>query len=205
MKIFNAEQKSLEWHELRRGKVTGTGLKRILGTPATRKSYFMEVLAERLSVDEGVEESALERGNRLEARAIEEFEKWSGKIVTQVGLCESDDSQFMASSPDGLIENDGKYTEAVEVKCLSSANHIKAWLDNEVPDEYNAQCLQYFIVNPDLEKLYFVLFDPRVTMHPLHVIELDRVEAEKDIAEAKEAELKFIAEVESKISELISI
>lgn len=205
VKVYNQEQKSLEWHELRRGKITSTGLKRIIGTPAVKKTYFMEVLAERLSINDNQDESALDRGVRLESKAIEAFEKYSGKIITQVGLCESDENQFMALSPDGLIENNGVYDEAIEVKCLSSANHIKAWLSNEIPDEYQGQCLQYFIVNPDLKTLYFVLYDPRVTMHPIHVIELTREVMETEILAAKEAELKFIADIEAKISELVTL
>ncbi len=31
-----------------------------------------------------------------------------------------------------------------------------------VPDKYHAQALQYFVVNPDLERLYFAFYDPRV-------------------------------------------
>lgn len=205
MKVYKVEQRTPEWHSLRRGKITGTGLKKILGTASTRNTYFMEVLAARLSVDDGQEETASERGNRLEERAISEFEKASGKIVSKVGFCESDENQFIASSPDGLIENDGKYTEAVEVKCLSSANHIKAWLDNAIPEDHIPQCLQYFIVNPELETLYFVLYDPRVTIHPLHIIEMKREKAEAAILAAEEKEKGFIKQIESKIEELIKL
>jgi hypothetical protein len=54
--------------------------------------------------------------------------------------------------------------EAIEVKCLSSARHIEAFLTQKVPDEYYFQCMQYFIVNDKLRKLHFVCFDPRFAM-----------------------------------------
>jgi hypothetical protein len=46
------------------------------------------------------------------------------------------------------------------VKCLSSARHIEAWLTQEIPEEYEYQVTQYFIVNDKLKTLYFVFYDP---------------------------------------------
>lgn len=176
-----------------------------MGTKTVRDNYFYELLSERLSVDDGLEESALDRGERLESEAVEAFEKATGKITEQVGFLTSDDTDQVGLSPDRLIDNNGKYTEAVEVKCLSSANHVKAWVDNEIPKDYYPQVVQYFIVNNDLEKLYFVLYDPRVTTHPLHIIEVDREKIAEDIADYKAQEMEFLQTVNDKISEIIKI
>ena len=205
MKIHQVEQRSQEWHNLRRGKITGTGLKRLTGSKTVRDNFFYEILAQRLSVDDGNDESDMDRGVRLEAEAIEAFEKKTGIIVDLIGYLERDDNEFIGCSPDGMIETKKGYTEAVEVKCLSSANHIKAWLENEIPKDYYPQVIQAFIVNDDLEKLHFVLYDPRVTVHPLHIIEVNRKDIEADIAEYSLKEMEFIKEVNKKIDELISV
>lgn len=175
-----------------------------MGSKTLRDGYFAEILAERLSIDDGMGETPLERGNRLEDRAIEEFEAITGKLVEKIGFIERDDNQFSALSPDGLIQNNGKYTEAVEIKCLGSANHIQGWLKNEIPKDYYPQVIQYFIVNDDLETLYFVLYDPRVAVMPMHIITVNRAEIEKDIAEYRTKEIEFINEVEAAIEKIIS-
>ena len=186
-------------------KITGTDLKKVLGSKTVRDGFFLEILAERISRDDGYDETELERGIRLESDAIKAFEQATGKTVAQVGLCVADDCQFIASSPDGLIDNNGKYTEAVEIKCLSSKNHVKAWLDDKVPSDYYAQVVQYFIVNDDLETLYFTLYDPRISIKPIHIIEVKRQEIQEDIAEYKQKQIEFLQEIENKLNELIKL
>lgn len=170
-----------------------------------KEGHFYEVLADRLSEDDLTEESAMDRGVRLESEAVEAFEQATGKMVDRVGFIESDDNEFMGCSPDGLIINNGNYNEAIEVKCLSSANHVRAWVENEPPKEHYAQIVQMFIVNEDLETLYFVLYDPRVTVHPLHIIPMTRESFGDDIADYKKQELEFISSINNKISELIQV
>ncbi len=205
MKIHQAEQKSLEWHKARKGKITGTGLKKLLGSKTTKDSFTYELLAERLSVGGIDDESAIDRGERLEEEGLKAFESLYGKIADRVGLCFREDNEFIASSPDGLIENNGKYSEAVEIKCLSSANHIRAWFENEIPKDYYPQVVQYFIVNDDLEKLYFVLYDPRISVKPIHVIEIDRENIEEDIKLFGEMEHEFTEMIDGMLSKIINI
>jgi len=206
MKLYkDVEQRSEEWKKLRQGKVTGTGLQKIVGGKAARETYFYDLLAERLATGVSSEENAMERGNRLETVAIEEFEKKTGKIVEIFGFCEDDKNEFITNSPDGLIKVKGKYSEAIEVKCLSSGKHVRAWLENKIPDEYYAQAIQYFIVNEDLEKLYFTMFDPRIATHPLHIIELNREDIEETITEYREKQEEFLGFIDEKLSKLIEI
>ncbi len=164
-----------------------------------------EVLAGRLSVGGDEEESALDHGIRCEEDAIAAFEEATGKIVETVGLCEHDEHPSIAYSPDGLISSKGKYTEDVEVKCLSSGKHVKAWLENKIPTEYHAQIVQAFVVNEDLETRYVVFYDPRITIHPLHIIEVHRKDVGGDIEDFKAQQIEFLAEVEEKLSQLINI
>jgi putative phage-type endonuclease len=203
MKIFpKLEQRTPEWFETRKGLVTGTGLKKIVGTKAAQESYYYEILAERLMVSDGSEgESPMDRGVRLENEARQAFEKKVGVTVEEVGFVQG----FAGSgySPDGLIKKGKKYTAGVEIKCLGSGNHVRAWLTNEVPDEHMPQIIQAMIVNEDLETMFCVFYDPRIRQHPLHIIKVERSEVEETIKEYKKAEKAFIAQVEETLAKII--
>ena len=203
MKTHNIQQRTPEWHQLRKGKITGTGLKSIMGTPYARDEYFYEILAQRLTV--GLEdedyENAMDRGTRLEPDAIAMFEFETGKSVEVVGFCEDDDDPTMANSPDGLIGD----TEAVEVKCLGGKNHVRMWLENEIPKDYFWQVVQYFVINPKLKKLYFVGYNPDIPVHPFHLIEVIREDIADSIIKAKETQEEFIQKVNSKLKEIIEL
>lgn len=176
-----------------------------MGTAAARSKYFYELLAERLVIDDGNDISPMERGSDMEDMAIEFFEAATGKITDQIGFITRDDNPYIASSPDRLIKNKGKYTEAIEVKCPSSPVYLEGWLENTIPKDYYPQAIQYFIVNEDLKTLYFVMFDPRVTVHPMHIIEVKRAEVEEVIEEYRLAEEVMLMNVENKLAEIIDI
>lgn len=203
MKKHNIEQRTDEWQHLRKGKITGTTLKAIMGTPKARQDAIYEIIAERLTVGvEGDEyENAMDRGTRLEPDALSAFELETGKSVEKIGLIENDDNSQIANSPDGLI----KETEAIEVKCMGGKNHVKMWLTNEIPDEYKWQSVQYFVVNTKLERLYFVGYNPDIPTHPLHIIELNRETAMEDIEKARLAQDNFLEDVENILKTLIKL
>lgn len=173
MKVVDIEQGSEQWLDYRKGKISGTMLSDLYSKRGNRKIGFYELIAERLAVEPD-DENRMDRGLRLEEEAIRKFCELYKKTVERVGVCVHDDYPLIINSPDGLIKNGDKYTEAIEVKCLSSARHLQAVIEDAVPPEFEAQMLQYFIVNPDLEKLYFIFYDPRVASVPLHVVEVFR-------------------------------
>lgn len=204
MQILNIDQNSDEWRMVRMGKITGSKLDGV--TPkvrgAGRKIGFYELLAERLAVEEEVEDP-MERGSRLESEAVELFAAQQGKTVERVGFCISDDNPNIALSPDGLIKNGGKYTEAVEVKCLSAARHLEAYFEKKIPSDYDAQVLQYFIVNQDLETLHFVFFDPRIKSIPMFHLDVKREDIKDDIQKYLEIQIKVLEEVNSMLESLL--
>lgn len=220
MKIFNVEQRSPEWDIVRAGRITGTKLKGLMGR--TREEWENLLVAERLSMT-GIEESDLARGQRLEPEAVEYFAKKMGVKVDQIGFTTADENKYIASSPDGLIfdQESGKYTKALETKCLSGKRHIAAFFDkceikenhtdeenppcywDVVPDEYKPQCLQYFIVNDDLETLYFVFYNDVISEIPMIVIHVHRKDIAKDIAEAKAVQLSSLEKVEKKLEKIL--
>lgn len=204
MKIIDVEQRTDEWHDLRRGKITGSKLKDIVPLRGNgRKIGFYELLADRLATTDGYEsETPMDRGVLLEDEAIKEFEKETKKKVEKVGLCVKDDNENIALSPDGLIKKGKKYVEAVEVKCLSSARHLEAHFEQKIPSEYTAQSLQNFIVNEHLETLYFVFYDPRVTVKTLHYITIQRDDVQEDIDYYLEYQENILKEVNTLLEEL---
>lgn len=209
MKLYhNIEQQTYEWFEKKKGKLSGTDLKSIVGTPKARQDLFYEKLGERLTV--GIldpQEPPMARGNRLEPEARAMFQMRTGKRIMTVGFAESDENEHIGYSPDGLVEDEqGTYeTEDVEIKCPQTKNYVKAWLTNKVPEEYYAQVIQGFIVNPKLNKRYFVLYFPEIPSHPMHVMEIRRSDVELDIKAYKHQQLLFLAEIDKALKTLINI
>lgn len=140
---------------------------------APRKQGFYDLIAEHLAVD-GDGENAMDRGLRLEPEVREWFANTYKKKVVEVGICMSDVDDRIYNSPDGLIKNRGKYTEALEIKCLAPARHLQAVIEKKIPEEYWSQMMQYFVVNDDLQKLWWVFHDPRITTIPYYVLEITR-------------------------------
>lgn len=202
MQIINDfEQGSDEWKEFRKGKISGTRLGEVYSSRGTRKIGFYETIAERLALDPD-EEDRMERGLRLEAEAIELFEQAMDKKVERPAVCVSDINPNIIQSPDGLIKKGKKYTGAVEVKCLSPARHIQAVVENEVPKEFESQMIQYFIVNENLESLFFVFYDPRIASVPLHIIEVTRQELGDRIGRFQAFQLEQLREMEEIVERL---
>lgn len=219
MKIFNLEQRTPEWDIARAGRITGTKLKGLMGR--TREEWENLLVAERLSMT-GTEESDLARGQRLEPEAVSHFEKVMNFKVDRIGFTTADDSKYIASSPDGLIydQEKGKYTQALETKCLSGKKHIAAFFDKleireatakgdipcyweVVPEEYKPQCLQYFIVNDDLETLFFVFYSEVIYEIPMIVVRVQRKDIVEEIAKAKSIQLASLAVVEQKLEKIL--
>lgn len=188
-----------DWLAARRGKITGSRLKDVIVKRGTKQKIgFYELIAERLGIPAD-DEGAMERGHRLEPEALEEFQKRSGKTADpSLVIWSRDDNESIAISPDGIVSD----TEAVEVKCLSSARHIEAVLTDAIPDEYEYQALQYFIVNDKLKTLYFVFYDPRLLAKPFHMVTLHRKDVKEKVDGLLEQQKALIAEVDRIVNEL---
>lgn len=204
MKIETFEDRET-WLDARRGRVTGTRLKDLVSKGKPKKGFY-EIIAERVAIPAG-EESAMDRGSRLEEDAVARFSEETGKkVITDLVIWSREDDSNIALSPDGYIET-GKskkkaVTEAVECKCLSSANHIEAWLTKEIPSEYEFQAFQYFIVNDDLKILHFCFYDPRMPKD-FFVIDVHRKDIQTSIDEYLQVErdaLAKIAEIEKQLT-----
>lgn len=198
MKINKFETREA-WLAARRGKITGSRLHNIVVKRGTGKKIgFYELIAERLGVPADGEDP-MERGQRLESEAKDHFTAQTKmKINSDLVIWTRDDNESIAISPDGTI---GKMA-AVEVKCLSSARHIEALLTKVVPDEYEMQMLQYFIVNDKLKTLYFIFYDPRLPNHDFFWLTINRKDLQGKIDEILEYERNTLKEVDEIVSQL---
>lgn len=181
MKIVQFPEGREEWLLWRSPKSTGSKLKKLLSRKTDRKTGLKEFVFDPTDVnlevdaliaarfigsvalveDDASDERAMDRGTRLEKDAIARFVKETGKKAntTLVGW-EREDDPSIAVSPDGFMGK-SKIKEAVEAKCLSAKRHMHALRTGKVPEDYELQADQYFAVNEDLVRLYFVLYDDR--------------------------------------------
>lgn len=158
---------------------------------ANKKVEFYQLIADKIALDtkdqydENGEiiqnsESMMDRGHRLEDVAADIFQERTGKNVVKAGFCLREDNAGIGNSPDRLIDNNGKYTEALEIKCIKTAKHLQALIEQRIPEEYYSQAIQYFVVNDDLQKLYFAFYDPRIPydckFHWIEIVRDDKVQ-----------------------------
>lgn len=166
-----------------------------------KKMGFYEIIAQSLGVPSDGE-SPMERGHRLEIDAMERFSKEKGKkLDTSLIMWVREDNERIAISPDAVILGE---KAACEGKCLKSALHIKAFLTQEIPEEYIPQRNQYFAVNDELETLYFVFYDPRFPQLKLQyfVIEVKRKDIEEEVKEFLQVQRDLLAEVDEIVLKL---
>lgn len=204
MEIINTSQGTDEWMDIRKGKITGTGLKNVMAKKDSQayKKYLYTLLSDEFSNnDELYKSPAMQRGNDLEKFAVQEYEKKTGNIVDEIGFCVSEEFEYLGLSPDGFIGDKG----AIEIKCPNSENHLEYLLSKKIPHQYKWQVVNYFLVNPSLEWLDFVSYDPRFFRKELRlsILKVTREEFLGEIELAREKIPEFRSDYEKIIFKLI--
>ncbi len=87
------------------------------------------------------------------------------------------------------------FTGAVEIKCPKTKTHIKYIRMGKIPNEYKEQVWAYFMVNPDLQWVDFVSYDPRLTKKPIWILHITREEVAEDLETATAELNKFITKL----------
>lgn len=225
MQIINVSQQNDReaWLDARRGIITGTKAKTVAppkrGNGVPQGIY--ELLAEHVAIAKDGE-SERDRGLRLEDEALLlTAEKFNLDLNLDPGMWLSDDGK-LGISPDAAEVSD-KPTYAAENKSLDSKNHLQAiindWTAKKLPNynpidslkigssDYAPQAIQYFVINPYLETLYFTLYDDRIALdnivHYVIVIKREHVEEyiegqeayERDAIERVEQMIKVLKEI----------
>ena len=155
MKIYNFEQRTPEWIEIKRGKMSASNAETIIANGKGLETYIYNLMAEYYSSaeKENYINADMQRGIDLEPEARLEFEFYTDLDVQEVGFIEY--NEFIGVSPDGLIGDDG----LIEIKCPNDSIYFKLLLSNNIKPEYIAQMQMQMYVT-DRQYCYFVSYNP---------------------------------------------
>lgn len=169
----NIEQKSVEWFEIKWGKIGGTLSK---GLFVKSDTLLIDILSQRIEdfeyEDNGFVSDAMENGNLNEPFAREYLEQFTGLSFNQTGWLQSEENELLGISPDGITECE---TIQCEIKCFRRKKHTEVLITNEIPLENIPQLVHYFTVNKKLETLYFIAFrseSPKHFIKTLHLYDI---------------------------------
>lgn len=160
-------------------------------------------------IPEGATYSAMLRGQILEDEARELISEKLGKKIIPGRVWQSEENEYMICSPDGEIaESIDEYTdviEAVEIKCLDSWKVVKAYYEKRPPLDYEAQIIQYFLVNENLQKLYFCIYSDVFTNPDLglQIFELKREDYREKIELTGRVQNATLGLVEREVQKLM--
>lgn len=198
--LYDLEQGSDEWHELKYGKVGGTRAgsakaKYEVDKKATAKAkkldkaaksvkvkkdvrenaIFDEIMGERntfyINDEESFVSSAMQRGSDLEPLALENIEKETGIIFRNAGWLAR--TGYHGHSPDGISLSE---TIGVEIKCPSGKVHNSYVRKNILPWEHVDQVINLFAMSKKIESVWFCSFNPDYLLMPLFLIEIKRTD-----------------------------
>lgn len=146
VKIHDCEQRSDEWFELRKNKVTGSNAYILL------KNGLEEAL-DANNKPGGYQNRWMLRGQLLERDAIELYSKFYAVDVLVPGFVTNDKYPNAGVSPDGIAGD-----VLVEVKAFNNTKMLGIDSDN-IPPEVMAQ-LQFNMLICELGKADLVLYNP---------------------------------------------
>lgn len=200
------EQGSPEWLMARCGKITASKVGEVIAMTKTgpserRTKYLWQLVSERLTGDftRTYTNDAMLHGIENEPIAREFYASLNDVEVEQVGLITHPCFDFAAASPDGLVGDDG----LVEIKCMTTVNHIRAIHDNEPPKDYLPQ-VHWQMACTGRKWCDLTLFDPRLPLEmQLHTFRIERNEDE--VKRLEDHVLAFNGEIEAAIAKLWSI
>ncbi len=192
-----------EWQKERLGRFTssrlgdlmtsGRGKDKFWGDTAMR--YIYEKIGELLS---GVphytpETRAMEWGTEHEAEALEKFADLTGLEVTHLGTTFVPFNDNCGGSPDAYVGDNA----IAEVKCpYVSANHIKTYIERELPKAHMFQC-QGNMLFTGKELCHYISYDPR--MPEAMQLVIIPVERDEEICKA------ILERIEKATAEIIAI
>lgn len=158
------------------------------------------------TLPEGATYSAMLRGQILEEEARELISEKLGKQIIPGRVWQSEENEYMICSPDGeIVDDTGKVSEAVEIKCLDSWKVVKAYYEKHPPLDYEAQIIQYFLVNENLQKLYFCIYSDVFTNPDLglQIFELKREDYREKIELTGRVQNATLGLVEREVQKLM--
>lgn len=163
MEIYNFEQYSPEWWDIRQKKMTASRAQAVGNCGKGLKTYINEVMADYYSTNEdaGYSSRNMDRGHELEDSALMVYEFETGEKVQKVGFVVMDEN--VGCSPDGFAGEDG----LVEIKSLTDKVYFELILSGEFESQYVWQAQMQMLVcgknwcdlvayNPNFEKTTYI-------------------------------------------------
>lgn len=138
------EQNSEQWHNIRRGLITGTRAKEMFAgkSTATYQNLIYQLAGEIINAEIDEPEYSnewMDRGKELEPLARQLYESIFDCHIEQVGFItpdiESEFAEWIGISPDGLTLDDG----LIEIKCPKLTTHLAYIKGDKLPSEYKYQ------------------------------------------------------------------
>ena len=180
MKIYDFEQLSDEWFQVRLGKFTASKAADLLMKETTvgYNNLINQIVYERLTgkSPETFTNNWMQRGTELEAEAIKAFELETFQKIRSVGFIEMD--EWTGCSPDGLLNSDG----LIQIKCPKFSTHIDYLLSRKVPSDYYKQCQFELMVT---ERKYNILMSYEPNLKPF----ISKIERDEDLIQKIESKL----------------
>jgi putative phage-type endonuclease len=131
--VANLQQGSRDWHEMRKGCITGTRAARILVDNG--KEVMREMVRDHFgAVSEVFVTDAMKRGTKMEPVARNDFREETNKDVAEAGMVIHREYPWLRYSPDGLVNAFGVVDEVLEIKVPWDG------LYEEIPPQYYQQC-----------------------------------------------------------------
>jgi putative phage-type endonuclease len=138
------EQGTKEWHQLRRGKITGSNMAAAAGlNPYKSRGAVWDIMTGRKEPPDLSGVPAVRHGSETEPLAINAYEAVSGNFGVQAtGIVLDGVDGYIAASPDGFcgpLDEHERGTIYLEVKCPYGRDGSGIRLYDEVPEYYLPQ------------------------------------------------------------------
>lgn len=187
------QQRSAEWFEQRKNRITGSNIGAILGLSPLRKPK--DVMRSMVRAHHGAESEfqgniATEYGVRNESMAIIDFQFETGQIIDETGFHVHVDHDWLGASPDGFIGDD----YVVEIKCPFGKRETGDFLPLHEQEHYFAQ-VQYEMYCTGRKKCHFFQWSDKSTM--IETVEFDQEYIDKTLPKLEDFYNKFLDECKS--------
>lgn len=190
------EQRTPEWHEQRKGRVTGSMVGAILGlSPYMTRGDAMRVMVrEALGAEREFQGNvATEYGSHHEAGALVEFQLETGVTVQPAPFVAYED--WLGASPDGYTSDGG----LIEVKCPYSLRDDPAPSfkpigpnEDEQPHYYAQMQVQMHVTG--MAHCHFWQWAPHGTDHK--IVDLDQAWLDAHLPRLRQFHAEFLAELQ---------
>ena len=141
MITLDCKQGEAEWKSARVGIPTSSNFDKIVtmkGEPSKQSIKYLYTLAGERFIgkkEESFQSLAMQKGIETESEARMFYEITSGIDVVQVGICYKDKRKLFASSPDGLVGDNG----LLEIKAPLLSTHVSYLIDGGLVEDYHQQ------------------------------------------------------------------